>query len=159
MINGISQQGAWPRERINELIQLDTPLNSRWNRFRFLVPKLADDEQVPFGTRYDVLRILGCSPWEAGGGRLQKYLAEGTNDVQSPHATEALISALKYLKGTNRELALDGLLRDADRAAALLDAAERGEVTVEDLGARRIKALREHGDGDIRKRTEELFAE
>ena len=171
IINGISQQYVWPLERIDELLRHDVVLKGRWRWIQIQASKMADDEQVPFGTRYDALRILGCSAWESHGAQLRKYLAEGTHDelqmgavsglvdVQSPQSTEALVGALKYLKGTNRELALDGLLRDVERAGALLDAAARQEVTVDDLGVRRVQALREHPDGEVRRRAGEMFVE
>jgi hypothetical protein len=171
LINGISQQGAWPGDRISELLGHDSVQRGRWIRVLGAASRMADDGQVPFGTRYDALRILGCSKSEKHIEQLQRYLAEGMHeelqmgavsglvDVQSSQATEALVGALQHLKGTNRVLALDGLLRDAERAGALLDAVERGEVTVKDLGAGRIKVLREHGDEEIRQRAGTLFGE
>jgi hypothetical protein len=168
IINGLSQQGVWPRERIAEVLKDHSELAARWNRHLGLASHMADNEQVPTGTRYDALRIIGCGTWDAHGVQLRKYLAEGTHDelqmgavsglvdVQSPQATEALVGALKYLKGTNRELALDGLLRGAERAGALLDAVSQGKLAAEELGERRIKALREHGDAEVRQRAEKL---
>jgi putative heme-binding domain-containing protein len=170
IINGISQQNVWPRERIAELFKDHDELVARWDRLLELASRMADDEQVPTGTRYDALRIIGCGGWESHGAQLQKYLPQGTNDelqmgavsglvdVHSPQATEALVGAIKYLKGTNRELALDGLLRDAERAGALLDVVMRGELGGDELGVKRVQALLEYADAEVRTRAALLLS-
>jgi hypothetical protein len=171
IINGISQQNLPPRQRIAELISSDTQLTARWNRLLEQSAVMADNEAVPSGTRYDALRILGCGDWTPHGEHLQKYLAEGTHaelqmgavsglsDLRTPQSTNALIAARRYLQGRNRELALDALLVDQPRIAALLDAVARGDLTADQLGPDRIHKLRQHPDAKLRERAAQLLQE
>jgi putative membrane-bound dehydrogenase-like protein len=167
IINGISLQNIWPAERIAELLRDDESLQQRWQRSLDLASPMADDEKVPKGTRYDALRMLGMEPWEKRGGQLVKYLprdvdaelqmgaVSGLADVNSPHATAALIDAIGGLTEGNRNLALDALLRDNARTAALLDAVGEGKVTAAMLGEARVQRLLENPDPALRTRAEQ----
>jgi putative membrane-bound dehydrogenase-like protein len=123
IINGISQQGAWPGDRIAEIIGDDANLQSRWQRVVDLSSAMADNEKTPPGTRYDALRMLGVESWEKRGEQLEKYLkhdnaelqmgaVSGLSDVKSPEAAKALEAALPALTENNRKLAEDGLKRE-----------------------------------------------
>ena len=128
---------------------------------------MTDDPKVPTGTRYDALRMLGMESWEKRGAQLLRYLPKDINaelqmgavsalgDLSSPESTAALIAALDHLKGHNRELALDSLLRDDLRTKALL--AKAREWKVESLGTNRVAKLREHPNAELRARARELF--
>ncbi len=169
VINGISLAGPWPGERVAEIIKGDEALMARWRRALELASPMADDEKVATGTRYDALRMLGVEPWKRRGAQLVRYLKRGTNaelqmgavsglaDVRSPEATKALLAALPGLAPGNRNLALDGLLRDEARAAALLDAVGSGAVKRADLGEARVKRLLEHDSAPVRERARKLF--
>jgi hypothetical protein len=170
IINGISQQNVWPRERLAAILEDQDDLSRRWARLIVQSREMADNEDVPTGTRYDALRILGCGAWEDEGNQLTKYLAEGTHeelqmgavsglvDVDHPAAAAALAGALTHLQGTNRTLALDGLLRGNTRPKQLLDAVETGTVTSEELGSERAEQLTQHDDQTIRTRARKLLA-
>lgn len=169
VINGISQTGRWPDEFIGELLKDDKALAARWSRAIELSAAMADDPKVRNGTRYDALRMVAMDGWQKRGGQLQKYLAQGVNDelqmgavsgaadVRAPQAGPALAAGLGYYPARNRELALDALLRDESRMAALLDAVAAGKVTKETLGDARIAKLRKAKDAAIRKRAEQLL--
>ncbi len=57
-----------------------------------------------------------------------------------------------------RSAALNALLADRGRAAAVLDAVEAGTVAAADLGPTRIDALTKHPDAAVRARAKTLFA-
>jgi hypothetical protein len=155
VINGISEQGAWPKPRIEEIIGKDVALVARWQRALDLSSAMADDERVPKGTRYDALRMLGVAAWEKRGDQLIRYLAKnvhaelqmgavsGLVDIDAPEATAALIDALPGLTDRNRDLALDGLLRDAARVATLRKAIQEKRIDPSVVGEARLKRLQE----------------
>jgi hypothetical protein len=169
VINGVSQTGRWPDEFIGQLLKDDKALMARWSRAIELSSAMADDPKVRGGTRYDALRMVAMDGWQQHGEQLQKYLAQGVNDelqmgavsgaadVRSPEAGPVLAAGLGYYSPRNRELALDALLRDESRLAALLDALAAGKVSKEMLGEARIAKLLKAKDATIRKRAEQLL--
>lgn len=168
IINGITQAGDWPGARIVGLIHGHPDLEARWRRSIDLASVMADDPKVPSGTRYDALRMLGAQPWERRGAHLFRYLLKGTHpelqmgaisalgDIPSPCVSQALLSGIGHYNEPNRNLALDALLRDESRALALLEAVAEGRVSPEALGARRVKALREHSSEAVRAKASEI---
>ena len=96
--------------------------------------------------------------------RLAKYLAKSANaelqmgavsglvDVEEPAATALLVKALPDLTAGNRKLAVAGLLRTPARAAALLDALEKGTTKADWLAAEHRDALLKHPDEAVRTR-------
>jgi hypothetical protein len=150
IINGISQRGLWPAERVQEIMGDDSSLASRWLRTLTLSATMADDDKVPTGTRYDALRMAALGEWADSNVQLRRYLAKGSDeelqmgavsglsDVNVPEAAKALIDALKHLEGHNRELAVDGLLRDNARKQRLLEAIEKGVITRDPIVSARL---------------------
>jgi hypothetical protein len=140
VINGLTQAGVWPAERVAEIIGDDAALKARWSRALDLSSAMADDEKVPKGTRYDALRMLGVEPWDKRGEQLARYFGKtvhaelqmgavsGVGDVRDARATAALIAALPGLTDGNRKLALRALVRDEQRIAALRQAVEAGTI-------------------------------
>lgn len=169
VVNGVSQTGAWPRNRIDEILANDEPLAARWQRAVDLAAAMTDDENVPAGTRYDALRMLGVDTWEKRGKQIIAYLKPGTNaelqmgavsalgDMDEPPAGEALLASLVDLTPGNRNLALDALLRNASRAKRVLDAVAIGRLSVESLGAERVKRMKNHDDAEVSRRAAELL--
>jgi hypothetical protein len=171
VINGLSQQGVWPAERLAEILKKRDDLAARLAGAIASAAKMADDEKVHSGTRYDALRMLGVAPWKQHGHRLAGYLAAGTNDelqmggvsglvdVPGPEAPRALLDHLGDLSEHNRTLALDGLLRGDERRALLLDAVEAKRVSAATLGDARRKALLDEGSDALRRRAQRLLGE
>ena len=168
VINGISDLGIYPGPRIVEIIGEDEQLQQRWRRAIELSAVMADDETVPPPTRYDALRMLGVLPWDEAGEHLVRYLSHenaelqmgavsGLVDIDSPRATAALIGAMAKLTEANRKLALDGLLRDAARVTALLDALEAKRVDRAVLAPEQVKRLREHENAPLRERAHQVL--
>jgi hypothetical protein len=153
LINGITQAGTWPDERIEALIRDDPALARRWRRAIELASEMADSGAVPTGTRYDALRMIGLEPWDRRGAQLFRYLAEGVHaelqqgaisalgDMPSPYAPQALLSGLEHYSKSNRKLMIEALARDDDRRKALLDAVESGRLTAADLGEAVVRTL------------------
>jgi hypothetical protein len=162
IINGISLAGDWPKPRIEAAIRVDGVLVAQWQKAVEYAATMADDDQIPTGTRYDALRMVALGPWDLRGAQLKKYLAQGvhdelqmgavsgTADVQHPEATNALLSGIGHYSEQNRTLALDGLLRTPDRCLALLDAVASGQVQRSCLGAEREHKLLEHVQPEVR---------
>jgi hypothetical protein len=73
-------------------------------------------------------------------------------DIRSDEATRTLLDSLAGLSSANRSLALDALLRDDDRAMALLDRIEAGKLAANKLGASRVQRLKEHKNEKLRQR-------
>lgn len=168
IINGLSLEGIWPRERIEKILQNDAELEHRWNRSIKLASQMADDETVRAGTRYDALRMLGVASWNDYGAQLTKYLGKGVNgelqqgavsglsDVDSNEIAKTLIENFDNLNERNRAFALDALLRNESRIRRLLNAVADGKIKFSALGPERLKKLKEHPDQKIRERVEAL---
>src|SRR5262245_1681848 len=90
IINGISQQGAWPRERLAELVKDKKDLPDRLQKALAESATMADDEKVPTGTRYDALRMIALEGWEKRGEQLARYLKKGTHDELTMGAISGL---------------------------------------------------------------------
>jgi HEAT repeat protein len=88
---------------------------------------------------------------------IQMGAVSGLGDMRAPEATAALISGLAHYSRQNRELALDALLRDADRMKALLDAVAAGKIAADQIGDKRVRALKDHRDPAVRKRAREIL--
>lgn len=169
VVNGVSMEHGWPGPRIAELIGKDAGLLGRWNATLEAAVAMADDKATRTAVRYDALRLIPLRGWKASGEQLTRYLAKGTEaevqmgavsglvDVDAPEATAALVGALSHLTGTNRELALKGLLRGDDRANALLDAVEKGSVKKEALGEATTKALLESKSAKVKERAAKVL--
>jgi putative membrane-bound dehydrogenase-like protein len=170
IVNGLGLVGVWPRERVEEILEGDAELLARWQRANDLASKMADDETVKTGTRYDALRMVAMDSWKKSGGQLTKYLAKGVNgelqqgaisglsDMKSPEVAPALAAGLGHYSKSNREFALDALVRDEARVGALLDELAAGRVTKADLGEQRLEKLNKVSDAKIRARVKQLVA-
>jgi putative heme-binding domain-containing protein len=170
IINGITMAGDWPGQRILDIIGDDEDLLRRWNRALDLSAGMADDETVPYGTRYDALRMIALQPWEKRGAQLVRYIGRevhpelqqgavsGLADMPSPRATRVLIERLGGLTEHNRNFALDGLIRSPDRIEALLDAIAAGQISKDTLGESRIQRLMQHGDAALRQRARDRLS-
>jgi putative membrane-bound dehydrogenase-like protein len=170
IVNGISQAGAWPHERIAETIGNDSPLKARWRRLLDQADDMAANPTTPPGTRYDALRMIALDGWSKRGETLSRYLTADANaelqmgavsglvDIPDPPATAALLDAIPQLKPRNRELALDGLLRSEARMLALLDAVAAGRIGSEQLGVARQKRLIESPYPAVKQRAESVLS-
>jgi hypothetical protein len=169
VVNGVSQAGAWPRERLAELMKDNADLQKRWRRALGQAAAMADAEKVPTGTRYDALRMIALAGWEERGGQLAKYLAKGTHpeltmgavsglsDIDSPKVAPLLVANLKHFSPGNRRLAVEALLRTEGRVKALLGALEKGTAERGWLTKEQVKALVGHPNKALAGRARKLF--
>ncbi|WP_428304330.1 neutral/alkaline non-lysosomal ceramidase N-terminal domain-containing protein [Lacipirellula sp.] len=140
VVNGVSQAGAWPNQRLMELLKEHPQLQAEWNRTMTLAAQMAANEQVHGGTRYDALRILGAGSWETFGPDLVEKLSVETSpelqmglvsalaDMDADEVGGVLVTALSSMTDHNRSLAIEALLRTPGRAEVLLNAVDSGKV-------------------------------
>jgi hypothetical protein len=155
IINGLSLEGRWPREVIENWLAEQPELGRRWYRTVELAKLMTDNERVRKGTRYDAQRILGVATWEETGAQLVRYLpretdgelqmgaVSGLSDIQHPRAAAALLQNLKQLTPGNRKLAIDALLRSPERKKLLQESLGRGQVDPSWLSEEQSKRLME----------------
>jgi putative membrane-bound dehydrogenase-like protein len=168
IINGLSQSGTWPKQRLEELMTEDT-LALRWQETLAAAYRMADNEDVPIGTRYDALRLVGMDAWKDCQPVLARYLAmkdhpelqmgavSSLADIPETEATGMLIQVLNDLQGENLRLALAGLVRNDDRANSLLDAIQRKSIEVTLLNDATRTALLESQNAEIRMRARRVL--
>jgi putative membrane-bound dehydrogenase-like protein len=131
VVNGVSQSGAWPQQRVAEVLVQAPALRERWERVDDLAAMMANDNAIPMSTRYDALRLLGAFPWNDRGETLSRFLGanidaelqmgavSAVGDMDSPAATQSLVAALPQLEEGNRRLAIAALLRTVERRTLL----------------------------------------
>ena len=171
LINGVSMTGPLPGARFDEILKDSPDLKARWDKSIELAAKMADDESVRTGTRYDALRMLGVKDWEEHGEHLVRYLAEGIDpelhqgavcalvDIPSPRIVEPLLESMERLTPSNRKFAIEGLARDADRREDLIDALEAGRIDPKDVGEDVRRVLVDPDQTRSAERAKKLFAE
>lgn len=148
VINGLSQRNLWPAERISEVLRGHAELQARWERALDLAAEMADNQKIPDGTRYDALRMIALQGWAKRGAQLTRHLAKGVSaelqmgavsglaDIDDAQADDALLNALLYLEGHNRELALDAFMRNSRRHRLLAEAVLKKQVSVDEANKR-----------------------
>lgn len=159
IINGLSQGGNWPAERIAGILAGSPEIAKRWPRTLELAAAMADDEDVREATRYDALRMIAMAGWPRGGPQLVRYLADGVPpqlkmgavsglaDIPEDQVIEPLIRAIPGLAPKNRRLAWEALRRTEARALALLKAVESSRIANE---PDELKPLLEHPSKSVR---------
>ena len=171
IINGIGLKGSWPKSRMGEILSDQVDLVKRWKHLLLLASKMADDEAVATGTRYDALRIIALDDWTLRRDQLTKYLAKGIHDelqmgaisglsdVDSKDVPQLLINNLGHCNDENRGLAVNALLRTNERTERLLDAVADSKISPKLINAAQRKLLFESVDQSIRERSKRILAE
>lgn len=171
IINGIGLSGGWPRSRIDAILRDEPDLKARWQSCITLAVHMADDAQVPTGTRYDALRIVAMDDAKSRREQLIKYLAKGIHDelqmgavsglsdIESDEVPRVLLENLGHFNEENRALALDAMTRTDSRSAMLLDAVADGRVQKSMLSSGQKKSLRESKNPSIKERAMKVFSE
>jgi putative heme-binding domain-containing protein len=169
VVNGLSQQGAWPKERVHEFIRAHEVLKARWERLIELAASMADDESVRTGTRYDALRILGADNWERSGAALVRCLAPGVHgelqmgavsglaDINESASADALVASFVNLDQANRKLAVAALMRTDERILKLIDAIVADTIPASALDREQVASLRQHKNSALRRRAIEAL--
>ncbi len=169
LINGISQAGQWPQERMGGILKGNEALSARWKDALTAAAAMVEDEKVPTGTRYDALRMIALDPAQERREQLAKFLAKGTNgelqmgavsgmsDIDAHETAPLLIENLDNLTAGNRVLAVDALLRSDARVDALLTAMEQRKIAADSLSPAHITKLRSHMNTALRERAGKLL--
>lgn len=169
LINGVTQSGLWPHD-VFAVSQFTTPeLQGRWQKTLQLAQTMAQDENVPTGTRYDALRILALLPAEQAipallpslkpniHPELQMGAISALGDIPTPEATDALVTHLQGFASENQQLALAALTRTPDRCLQLLKALENNAIPPNILSQNDIQKLQQHPDENVRKAATEIL--
>jgi putative membrane-bound dehydrogenase-like protein len=169
VINGLSLSGHWPRTRVKEVMKNETDLMIRWARCIELSAKMADDEKIRKGTRYDALRIIPMDPTQVHLDQLRKYLSptvdaelqmgavSGLSDVELAVVATWFKEKMADLKPGNRRLAIEALGRNDDRLAVLLDLIQTGAIQREEVLEAVQDKLRLTKNPVLRPRVEAIF--
>ena len=167
LINGASQLGFWPKQRIAEILDGLPDVKARWAGTLQLAAAMADDDGVRAGTRYDALRMVALMKEETAIPHLLRYLTKGTDaelqmgavsglvDVESTDVIVPLAESLGYLDGRNRYLAIEGLLRTNERSAALAMLLDTEKLVLQE---KERQSLLGHKVEQIRSRAKSLLA-
>ncbi len=169
LINGIGLAGEWPDKQLATVIGEDSQLLSSWQRSLELSVKMADDESVPTGTRYDALRMVAMIKTPAARQQLERYLAEGTNaelqmgavsglsDRDEDGVAGLMIQASGYLPDVNLKLAVESLTRDERRSLELLDAIRDSKFSAAARKQLNESALLQHSSERVRLQAVEVL--
>lgn len=169
LINGIGLVGEWPDKQLSAIIGKDAQLLAGWKRSLELSVKMADDESVPTGTRYDALRMVAMIPTLEARQQLERYLVKGTNpelqmgavsglsDLDEDGIAALMIDASAYLPEVNLKLALRALTRDERRAMELLDAIQQSKLPHVARQQLDTSALLQHSSERVRTRAGEVL--
>lgn len=142
LINGATQTGVWPTARLDEILDGLPEVKREWPTALRKSIAMSHDSKVRLGTRYDALRMVAMLEPKTAIPVLTRYLRPGSPrelqmgavsglaDIDTAESTTLLINALTHLKGRNRQLALEGLLRTDQRARALERQIELGKVVL-----------------------------
>jgi len=162
LINGIGLAGQWPLQELSAIVGDDKSLSRLWLRSLELSTAMADDDNVPTGTRYDALRMVAMRKEPEALAQLERYLQKdvhaelqmgavsGLSDVPDIKVAALLIKACEYLSGTNRKLAIKALTRDEPRCLAVLEAVSKKRIVADVADADNVKALLQHPSERVR---------
>ena len=169
IINGLTLVNQWPISWMETLLLPNPDLHRRYKRSLLLAATMTDNHKIKTGTRYDALRMIAMEGFDKRGAQLQKYLALGTDDelvmgavsglsdIPNEKVAGILIGVLARLNQENRNMALGGLVRNAQRATVLLDALESGKVPIGWVQGAHAKILLEHEDFLVRARAKKVL--
>lgn len=149
IVNGISQAGAWPGERLEQIFSRLPEFKKRWQWSLREAYRLMPDTSIKPGTRYDLLRMIALDDPQTARPVLQKYLPDadnqlqagaiaGLSDIPQANVAEPLLKALPQLKGRNRAAAIDALLRTEERVEQLQAALKGGRIKLSDDERKRV---------------------
>jgi putative membrane-bound dehydrogenase-like protein len=152
VVNGISQSGDWPRNRLAQVWKDLPDLRDRWNKALETASELTDDTSILVSTRYDALRILGTGTYEDQGAQLTRYLHVDNSELQAGAAcaladlrdsrsTKILINSFANLSDETRTAALDALLRIDAHVEHIAQAIADGRIATEWLSPHHLKIL------------------
>ncbi|MCC6508766.1 MAG: c-type cytochrome, partial [Pirellulaceae bacterium] len=169
VINGLGLRGDWPAARINQMLEGDDRLQLKWRELIAASQRMADNQQVRTGTRYDALRIVALAPWPAPEAQLRKYIGQevdaelqmgsvsGLADIDHPEATNLLVEYLPQFAPENRRLAIVALAHGTARQRELIKLLESGQVKPNEVAAPQRESLLLSKETDIAQSAKRLL--
>ncbi|MEX0676803.1 MAG: PVC-type heme-binding CxxCH protein [Pirellulales bacterium] len=130
----------------------------------------AADEARPGAERIDAVRLLALGSFAEAGPVVSQLLSNRQpQEVQAaalvtlgkfadPTIADILLAAWPGLSPRLRAEATEALFARTERLQALLEAAEKGNVSLADLDPARLSSLEKHPDADIRDRAGPILA-
>ena len=169
IINGLSQQGLWPLERMQQILLDQQALQLRWDMAVVEAAQVTEDEKETLSVRADAMRMLGLGTWDKYGPHLTRYLQAGIPaelqlgaigalaDLDHANSVRALIQGLPHFFDKNRNLAVDGLLRSEVRQKTLIEGLEQGQIRPAWMSLEQRDKLLRIADASWRTRAENAF--
>ncbi len=166
IIQGLGQRGVSPRERIQEILLDQQALQFRWDMAVKEAAQVAEDGNEFLNVRHDAMRMLGMGTWDQYGPQLARYLQAGIppelqvgaisalSDIDHANSVRALIQGLPFYPEKNRQVALDGLLRNEVRQKTVIEGLEQGPIRAAWLNAAQREKLLRITDANWRTRAE-----
>jgi putative membrane-bound dehydrogenase-like protein len=156
------------------LVSADTP-QARDARERLAVlmtraGELALRETAPAAQRLPSIELLGHGDWSASGATLRRLLepqqqheiqiaaVRSLGQMRGPEAAASLVARWQTYTPRIRDAVLTTLMSEERLASVLLDAVDRGDISVTAVGPSRWQRLRGHRNAAIRQRAETLSA-
>lgn len=133
--------------------------------------RLALDEQAPLKSREEAIALLARAPYDVfapavtglldvrQSPELQLATVKALSSSDSAEVTQVLLEGWDRYTPKVQDAVLDALFARTDRAAALLTALEKGEISLIDINPFRRERLMKARSYGLRKRAKKLFSE
>jgi putative membrane-bound dehydrogenase-like protein len=163
LADGTGRRGKQLAAVLTALPDADKPLAQWAGQVFGQAAAIAADPHRPEGERLSATRLLAHAPWGVAGQVLQKLLTEESNQAvrlaavgalagqPGAASADALLSPWRSLTPAIRREAIAALVRQPDRALALLKAIEAGTVSPTDLDPQRLRELVKHPRADVKE--------
>jgi putative membrane-bound dehydrogenase-like protein len=163
LADGTGRRGKQLAGVLVALPEADQPL-ARWTSQVFgQAALIAADSHRPQAERISATRLLSHASWDVAGPVLKKLLVEESDQAvrlsavgalagqPTTASADALLGPWRSLSPVIRREAIAALVRQPDRALALLKAIEAGTVSPTDLDPQRLRELLKHPRADVKE--------
>ncbi|QDT98336.1 hypothetical protein V144x_38220 [Gimesia aquarii] len=173
-IAGIEGLGTSLRRRGKSIAQYQKQLSiadqKKLRDFFQKIVDIASDSKTPLTQKLNAIAVLQFVGFDMNGKTLLSLIQDHPSQAVkiaaigaiSPYADDQIGAVLMdgYAKQTPgmRRAILDAMLANQGRTNLLLDAIEKGEIKISELGPSRSTRLKRHRDPKIKKRAAALFA-
>lgn len=173
LIYQFSKNGLDPATRIAEIVGRDELLQQRWSSLLKISKKLALNQKVSLGIRYDALRVYSLSNWDEVKGLfndvfhsteksekqsdIRMAALSAMTDVENEEVTQFLLDHFLVLNGQERVKACDVLTKNELRSKRLLQTVRQGAIDAKLLPTRVIRRLLEHDNLRVRRLAKQVL--
>lgn len=173
-VAGFEGLGNSLRRRGKSISQYESKLSAadqkKLKDFYQKIVAAAANPKTPLAQKLSAIGVLRFVGFEVGGETLLSLIQDGSSqavkiaamDAISPYADQQIGVILmegfaKKTPGMRRAI-LDAMLSNQDRTNLLLDAIEKDQIKISELGPSRSTRLQRHRNPEIKKRAAALFA-